>query len=189
MFRCVSMLIVIASMTSRGAKGFVTHRQVVQPPSTMVASSTGTTTRTTTKRRTVKPFRLSAQAVEFDDLMDMDVVIYSTKKNEDTKKYLGAMQEDGTLAPLSAWSTEPVFDESIEFLVDEEDRFPGLSADQVIVHSLIPQESLCYSSRQVGGGKGPGNPHGEESEILYQVDQSQLEGIEIKINPDLEILW
>jgi hypothetical protein len=33
------------------------------------------------------------------------------------------------------------------------------------------------------------NPHGEESEILYQIDQKQLEGIEIKINPDLEILW
>ena len=134
------------------------------------------------------PSTISLQAVAFEDLMEMDVVIYSEKDNLDTK-YIGAIQEDGTLSPLSAWSTEPVYDEAIELIVDEEDRFPGLQGDQVIVHSVIPEKSLSYSSRQVGGGKGPGNPHGEESELLYYVDQGLLEGIDIRINPDLEILW
>ena len=121
--------------------------------------------------------------------MDMDVVIYSEKENNSEQKYIGAIQEDGTLSPLSAWSSDPAFGDSVEFLVDEEDRFPGLVGDQIIVHSIIPEESLSYGSRQVGGGKGPGNPHGEESELLYYVDQGLLGDIEIKINPDLEILW
>ena len=94
------------------------------------------------------------QAVDFDSLMDMDVVIYSEKDSE--QKYIGAVQEDGTLSPLSAWSSDPAFGDSVEFLVDEEDRFPGLVGDQIIVHSIIPEESLSYGSRQVGGGKGPG---------------------------------
>lgn len=89
---------------------------------------------------------------------------------------------------MSAWSADPAFGDSVELLVDEEDR-PGLTGDQIIVHSIIPEESLSYGSRQVGGGKGPGNPHGEESEQLYYVDQSMLGDIELKINPDLEILW
>lgn len=94
------------------------------------------------------------RAVDFDSLMDMDVVIYSEKDSE--QKYIGAVQEDGTLSPLSAWSSDPAFGDSVEFLVDEEDRFPGLVGDQIIVHSIIPEESLSYGSRQVGGGKGPG---------------------------------
>ena len=128
------------------------------------------------------------RAVDFDGLMEMDVVIYSEKENGD-QKCIGAIQEDGTLSPLSAWSEDPAFGDSVEFLVDEEDRFPGLRGDQIIVHSIIPEESLSYGSRQVGGGKGPGNPHGEESELLYYVDQSLLGEVEFKINPDLEILW
>lgn len=127
------------------------------------------------------------QSIDFNSLMDMDVVIYSPKN--DDKKYIGAIQEDGTLSPLSAWSTDPAFGDSVEFLVDEEDRFPGLQSEDVVVHTIIPEDSLSYGSRQVGGGKGPGNPHGEESELLYYVDQGLLEGIEVKVNPDLEILW
>ena len=126
------------------------------------------------------------RAVDYDSLMDMDVVIFSQKDKDE--KCIGAIQEDGLIAPLSAWSTDPAFGESVEFVVDEEDR-PGFASYQIIVHSIIPEESLSYGSRQVGGGKGPGNPHGEESELLYYVEQGLLGGVDFKINPDLEILW
>jgi hypothetical protein len=36
---------------------------------------------------------------------------------------------------------------------------------------------------------GPGNPHGEESELLYYVDSSILKDIEVTVKPELEIFW
>jgi hypothetical protein len=43
----------------------------------------------------------------------------------------------------------------------------------------------------VGGGKGPGNPHGEESELLYYIDNRVVEenSIDVVLKPELEILW
>lgn len=117
--------------------------------------------------------------------MDMDVVIYSLPNEENRK--IGAVQEDGVLAPLSVWSDDPVFGDSLEFLVDEEDRFPGI--EDCTIHELVPQEALSYGSRQVGGGKGPGNPHGEESELLYYVEQRIVADMELTVKPHLEILW
>jgi hypothetical protein len=133
---------------------------------------------------------LACSAVDFDSLMDMDVVLYS-EKDSTAKKRLGALQENGSLSPLSTWTTDPAFGTSVEFLVDEEDRAPGLAADQIVIHSIIPEDSLSYGSRQVGGGMGPGNPHGEESELLYYVDLKVIGGdeVELKVNPDLEIFW
>jgi len=90
----------------------------------------------------------------------MDVVIYSEINDGSAHKRVGAIQENGRLTPLSVWSTEPAFGESLELLVDEDDMVPGLGADDVVIHSIIPEDSLSYGSRQVGGGKGPGNPHG-----------------------------
>mmetsp|Transcript_59964 Transcript_59964/g.89042 ORF Transcript_59964/g.89042 Transcript_59964/m.89042 type:complete len:236 (+) Transcript_59964:158-865(+) len=142
--------------------------------------------------------------LDFDSLMVMDIVLFSRKKNSDPENALelGAIQEDGTLAPISAWTLESAFSESsgsdaIEFLVDEEDRFPGLTSDDVIIHTLLDESLISYGSRQVGGGKGPGNPHGEESELLYYVDRSVIEEeaqegvskVKVVINPELEILW
>lgn len=126
--------------------------------------------------------------VELDSLMDMDVVIYSTKDDKDQTKLMGALQEDGSLAPLSVWTTEPAFGESMEFLVDEEDRF-SLDSSKVKLHYLIDQSELSYGSRQCH--RGVGNPHGEESELLYYVDQEVIDKFEVKIviKPDLEILW
>ena len=124
-------------------------------------------------------------------LMDMDIVIFS-KKSDAESLHLGAMQEDGTLAPLSAWTTENAFGESIEFLVDEEDRWmKELDWDNVIIHTLLGEDLISYGSRQVGGGKGPGNPHGEESELIYYVERSVLDekSVEIVLKPELETLW
>jgi hypothetical protein len=109
-------------------------------------------------------------AIPFDSLMDMDIVLYSLKRKDDSDeseptKYLGAVQEYGTLSPLSAWTDEPAFGNSLEFLVDEEDRLPALNQEDVVIHSVITDDpsSFSYGSRQVGGGMGPSNPHGGTS--------------------------
>ena len=126
-------------------------------------------------------------------LMDMDIIIY--KKRVDPSKYeLGAIQEDGTLAPLSAWTTESAFGDSIEFLVDEEDRWMeelNPIEEKVDIVCLVGEDLISYGSRQVGGGKGPGNPHGEESELLYYIDRKCVDeySMDIVVKPDLEILW
>ena len=145
-------------------------------------------------------FRLSADddtnnGVNFDSLLDMDVVLFKRRNDEDEKLEIGAMQEDGTVSPVSAWSLESAFasgsSDSIEFLVDEEDRFPGLTADDIVIVSVVDESLIGYGSRQVGGGKGPGNPHGEESELLYYVERSVIEEdeVDVVIKPELEILW
>lgn len=133
----------------------------------------------------------------------MDIVVYSKKddvgdssdadEDKQRTRFLGAVQEDGTICPLSAWSTEPIFGGAyLEFLVDEVHRFPGLLSSQIEIWQQVPERSLSYGSRQVGGGKGPGNPHGEESELLYYVHQDvfkQDEHIKLILNPELEITW
>lgn len=127
-------------------------------------------------------------AISIEDLMTMDVVIFS-ERNQSTKRKLGAVQDDGRITPLSVWTLEPAFANSLECLVDEEDLFPGFQHDQIEVHAIVPQHLLSYGSRQVGGGMGPGNPHGEESELLYYVDRSLLNDIEVTVKPELEIFW
>ena len=152
------------------------------------------------KRIGIGALHLSSSAntndgVDFDSLLDMDVVLFKRRDSEKEELELGAMQEDGTVAPISAWSLESAFasgsSDSIEFLVDEEDRFPGLTADDVVIVSVVDESLISYGSRQVGGGKGPGNPHGEESELLYYVERSVIEedDVEVVIKPELEILW
>lgn len=133
--------------------------------------------------------------------MEMDVVVYSEKKkdtDEDTtlqqqQRQLGAVQEDGRVTTMCVWSKEPAFDNSLEFLVDEEDLLPGFQSfdDAIVIHSIVPEDKLSYGSRQVGGGMGPGNPHGEESELLYYIDNSVLDehNIDVIVKPELEIFW
>lgn len=136
--------------------------------------------------------RISASdGIDPETLMEMDVVLFSLKTKPGEMR-LGAIQEDGTLSPLSSWTTECAFGNFIEFLVAEEDRWlDEMNTENVIIHSLLDENVISYGSRQVGGGKGPGNPHGEESELLYYVDQELLrkESVGIAVKPELEILW
>jgi len=159
--------------------------------------------------------------IKFDDLIDMDVVIYSLDKNNDNsndnnKLYLGAIQEDGILSPISAWTIEPAFGESIEFLVHDDDRFllsnknknennsiigtgtgtgSGTSNSIIRIHHLLSESEVSYSSRQCQ--RGVDNPHGEESELIYYISQTLIDEytqnpkqkIDISMKPDLEILW
>jgi len=130
------------------------------------------------------------EGVSLDSLIDMDVVIYSTEEDSTSIKYLGAVQENGYLSPLSAWTTEPAFGESVEFLVDEDDRFTLVnSKSKIRIHYRLDESELSYGSRQCH--RGVGNPHGEESELLYYVEQTVVEkfGIKVNLKPELEILW
>lgn len=129
----------------------------------------------------------SLESNDFVSLVDMDIVLFS--RNGGKKQELGAIQGDGTLAPLSAWTLEPAYDNTIEFVVDEELRFPGLTATQVEIIKILDECVIGYGSRQVGGGKGPKNPHGEESELLYYVDRNALKNVDLVVNPGLEINW
>lgn len=164
--------------------------------------------------------------------MVMDVVLFqrrrrqknSTTTTPSTILELGAIQENGSIAPLSTWTLESAYtsasNDMMEFVVDEEDLFPGLRVfddskegddvddddnNSISVLSVLSGEVVGYGSRQVGGGKGPGNPHGEESEMIYYVDRSVVEGryvmegrgddnevvltIDVVVNPGLEHLW
>ena len=121
------------------------------------------------------------------ELLDMDIVLFSRNGGETNE--LGAVQENGTIAPLSAWTLEPAYGGVVEFVVDEELRFPGLTSSQVRIVEVLDERVIGYGSRQIGGGKGPKNPHGEESELVYYVDQEALSCVELVVNPDLEIHW
>jgi hypothetical protein len=156
--------------------------------------------------------------IDWDALLPMDVVLYTpslsanksfretrgdpvdTHTNMGTtgpdQVYVGAMQEDGQLVPLSVWKTEPVFDSYLEFLLDDEDLYGSHGSETLPtptscrIVSFVPPDAISYGSRQVGGGKGPGNPHGEESERLYYVDQSVLpSNVRLLVKPHLEITW
>lgn len=153
----------------------------------------------------------SSEGIDFQTLMIMDVVLFQRRNNNDPSKLeLGAVQENGNIAPLSTWTLESAYESSttdmMEFVVDEEDLFPGLTSEEVTILEVL--DDINYGSRQVGGGKGPGNPHGEESELLYYVDRSLVEGeycfvdgseegnydrgkmtIDIVVNTNLEHLW
>ena len=144
--------------------------------------------------------------------MVMDVVLFHRKTSSPQSKLeLGAVQENGNVAPLSTWTLESAYEtpanDMMEFVVDEEDLFPGLPAEECTVLMVLDGSVMGYGSRQVGGGKGPGNPHGEESEMLYYVDRGVVEGmyegdggssgdgeggemkIDVVVNPNLEHIW
>jgi hypothetical protein len=131
-----------------------------------------------------------SSANKFNQLMDMDIVLFS-RSGDSNKQELGAMQEDGTIAPISVWTLEPAYDTALAFVVDEVDRYPGLTAETCEVIEILDENVIGYGSRQLFGGKGPGNPHGEESEQLYYVEQEVLESkeVEIVVKPELEIQW
>jgi hypothetical protein len=141
----------------------------------------------------------SSTPLKIDDLIDMDVVIYSLENDSESNGSsdeisptfrFGAMQEDGLLSPLSAWTKEPAFGDSVEFLVDEAERFALVnSKDKICLHHLLSEAELGYGSRQCH--RGMGNPHGEESALLYYVEQKVIDKfkVELAIKPELEILW
>ena len=133
-----------------------------------------------------------AEGPDFDSLIDMDVVVYSFVDDPLREKRFAAVQEDGILSPLSVWTTDCAFGNSIEFLVDEEERFKlvdDMESRRIELHYLIDESSLSYGSRQCQ--RGVSNPHGEENELLYYIDKDIIERFDAKfdVKPELEILW
>ncbi len=146
------------------------------------------------------------EPIDFKDLFVMDVVLFQRRNTKNPSSIeLGSVQENGNVAPLSTWTLESAYESALndmmEFVVDEEDLFPGMGAEEITVLRVLDSDMIGYGSRQVGGGKGPGNPHGEESEIIYYVDRSVVEGvysvegvdeelkIDVVVNSNLEHLW
>jgi hypothetical protein len=143
---------------------------------------------------------------------------------------IGAVQENRNILPLSTWTLDSAYisktNDMMVFVVDEEHHHTntnGLSSDDIVVLD-VPSlndggSAVGFGSRQVGGGKGPGNPHGEEGELLYYIDRKIVEGeyrvvmnsnnntsdidegekndnddvqlmtIDVVLNPSLEHLW
>lgn len=79
---------------------------------------------------------------KFEDLMEMDIVLFAREDGD--KPELGAMQEDGTVAPLSAWTLEPAYGSSLEFVVDEENRFPGLTGNDIKILSILDETLVGF---------------------------------------------
>lgn len=135
---------------------------------------------------------------------------------------IGAVQENRNVLPLSTWTLDSAYisktNDMMAFVVDEEHRHTntiGLSTDDIVVLDIISLNdggsAVGFGSRQVGGGKGPGNPRGEEGELLYYIDRKIVEGeysvvstdrvegendndvelmkIDVVLNPRLEHLW
>mmetsp|Transcript_13643 Transcript_13643/g.19550 ORF Transcript_13643/g.19550 Transcript_13643/m.19550 type:complete len:189 (-) Transcript_13643:134-700(-) len=121
-----------------------------------------------------------------EDLLEMDVFTFVRKSKTAPLLELGAIL-DGSVIPLCTWTTEPDHGGSIEFLQNDQDEL----LQGCTICSLLPADALSFGSRQVGGGKGPGNPHGEESELLYYVKKRIIDqwGIHVVVRPELEILW
>jgi hypothetical protein len=166
------------------------------------------------------PFVLSDEEIDFQSLLVMDVVLFqrrvtnddescsSNNNNNNLLLELGAVQENGNVAPLSTWTLDSAFttsnnNEMMQFVVDDKDIFPGLSTQEVQVWKVLDGSVISYGSRQVGGGKGPGNPHGEESELIYYIDRNVVErkyarkietrstelSLSVVVNSKLEHLW
>lgn len=146
------------------------------------------------------------EPIDFNDLMVMDVVLFQRRNTKNPSSIeLGSVQENGNIAPLSTWTLESAYTSAVndmmEFVVDEVDLFPGMTSEEITVLRVLDGDVVGYGSRQVGGGKGPGNPHGEESEIIYYVDRAVVEGvysieggdevlkIDVVVNSNLEHLW
>ena len=84
---------------------------------------------------------------------------------------IGAVQENGNVAPLSAWTLESAYatgaNDMMAFVVDEDDQFPGLSSDDIAVlgapSSWDGGSAVGYGSRQVGGGRDREIPTGRRA--------------------------
>ena len=209
------------------------------PPSALASSSSSSSTTTTSSAK------ILSTEIDLSSLTVMDVVLFRRRRPEGDDDAvdapttttatttttaaleIGAVQENGNVAPLSAWTLESAYtsrtNDMMAFVVDEHHQFPGLTSDDIVVldapSSSDGGSAVGYGSRQVGGGKGPGNPHGEESELLYYVDRGVVEAeyrvvttttmkkeggvnggvddddsvevltIDIVVNPGLEHLW
>jgi len=140
-------------------------------------------------------------------LFETDIIIYQILPlNQNSKVNVGCVAGE-KIHPLCSWTLESAYSESrphtIEFLMDEEvEAIPfaldgGNGSGAIVLHVF---ENIGYGSRQVGGGMGPGNPHGEDSEDLFYVESDNIDeaikklygendskvSVDYVVRPDLE---
>uniref|UniRef100_A0A7S2SQQ3 Uncharacterized protein n=1 Tax=Rhizochromulina marina TaxID=1034831 RepID=A0A7S2SQQ3_9STRA len=113
-----------------------------------------------------------------------DVVEYSLTEEEQLShagktRGVASVLEDGRLQPLCVWQAG-----STEFVWDED--LTPFDAQGRVVRRL---DNVFYSQRLVDGGMGPRNPHGEESEDVFLVEEDLDDDVFVQHRPDREIFW
>mmetsp|Transcript_42359 Transcript_42359/g.83205 ORF Transcript_42359/g.83205 Transcript_42359/m.83205 type:complete len:234 (-) Transcript_42359:1509-2210(-) len=126
----------------------------------------------------------NADAIDPSTLFETDIVLYQVMPvHENPKINVGVIVDVVTaIHPVCSWTMESAYSESrphtIEFLMDEEVGTIPFAVDgesdsgAIVLHVF---ENVDYGSRQVGGGMGPGNPHGEDSEDLYYIESDTID--------------
>ena len=122
--------------------------------------------------------RAESPSVEPWDVVEYDLM--ESAPEDDKTQGLGVVLEDGSIQPLCIWqagSTEFVWDEDLD----------PVASSRVL--SVIDMDQVFQSTRQVGGGMGPLNPHGEESEDVFIIDTALAPSTRIVLREDREIFW
>lgn len=58
------------------------------------------------------------------------------------------------------------------------------------VQRILDPDLVYVSERQMGGGMGMGNPHGEHGEDCYDVTQCEMsDRVQIVVRTEREVLW
>mmetsp|Transcript_20546 Transcript_20546/g.33152 ORF Transcript_20546/g.33152 Transcript_20546/m.33152 type:complete len:205 (+) Transcript_20546:23-637(+) len=127
------------------------------------------------------------------DLFELDVIEYivlsSDEQNttEATPQLGVVVDGSNKVQPLCCWQEGYDLDKEVEFLHDED--LEPIPIDQVGLKVLAVVASYP-SQRQVGGGMGPSNPHGEESEDVFYIYPRDLSpNCKVVVRPELEIFW
>ena len=90
---------------------------------------------------------------------------------------------DPHVRPLCTWSEEIGLREC---LWDEDAEPVALSR----IHRALDMNEVEISERQMGGGLGLGNPHGEHGEDCYDLRQVKLsKGVVLVVREDREVFW
>lgn len=90
---------------------------------------------------------------------------------------------DGCILPLCKWSAD-----SEDFMYDEDVAVHKVALSEAV--RALDMNRVWHSNRLVGGGMGPGNPHGEESEDCWSLADVQLsEETRIVVRPEREVWW
>jgi hypothetical protein len=120
-------------------------------------------------------------SAEEGDLVEYRLSDGERARVQDGKRLGIGCVHDGSIHPLCKWSGE-----TDEFLFDEDGTQVAL--DQA--ENLLDMNKVWYSNRLVGGGMGPGNPHGEESEDCWSLADVELsDETRVVVRPEREVWW
>ncbi|KAG8471204.1 hypothetical protein KFE25_009625 [Diacronema lutheri] len=115
------------------------------------------------------------------DLVEYRLPVDEAGRVPDGKRLGVGSVHQGQVFPLCKWSAE-----ADEFLVDE-DASP---VDVAEAERLLDMGRVWFSNRLVGGGMGPGNPHGEESEDCWSLADVELSAeTRVVVRPEREVWW